>query len=272
MARRPRSAHAPWQPGGRPGSPGPDASVTSRRLRPSCFPFPSRACAAPIVLAFRWGKGKGRGEPYEGGVRPRAPGSRPNGRRSGPGRGRRGRKVVTAQPGRRAEAGAEASSPEVPRSATPPPCVRPRECCPAERRGELNCGSLGGPGWTRGGGRPLWAGAVVVVAAAATFKPVRFRRARGVSGAACAGRGARGGVLPRQNCFSPREARVRNAAADGVRSSPCFFFFFLTWRIDSSPERPGVAEVLLPSACLCPTVGRGSCPLKPVCFRWKSRI
>lgn len=45
---------------------------------------------------------------------------------------------MTAQPRRReeAEAGAEASGPD-PRSDTPPLCVRPRECSPAERRGEL---------------------------------------------------------------------------------------------------------------------------------------
>lgn len=94
-------------------------------------------CAAPIVLAFRWGRGKGRGEPDEGGVQPRAPGSPQS--RCWSGRGHwRGRQAVTAQPRRReeAEAGAEASGPD-PRSATPPPCVRPRECSPAERRGEL---------------------------------------------------------------------------------------------------------------------------------------
>lgn len=74
-----------------------------------------------------------------------------------------------------------------------------------------------------GGGRPLWAGAVVVVAAAA-FKPGRFRRARGVSGAACAGLGAasfRGRAV-----FPPRWPRVRDAAADGGRPSlfVCLFF------------------------------------------------
>jgi hypothetical protein len=45
-----------------PGTPGTYAAVTSRRPRPSCsFRFPFRACAAPIVLAFRWDPAKEEG-------------------------------------------------------------------------------------------------------------------------------------------------------------------------------------------------------------------
>jgi hypothetical protein len=126
---------------------------------------------------------------------------------------------VTAQPRRReeAEAGAEASGPD-PRSATPPPCVRPRECSPAERRGELGDRGRGEPGRARG-----WRAAFVARGGGGGFQtgalpPSARCFRRGLARAAGLGAAS----FLRESCFA---RLVSRPPEKGDRVLALFFFF-----------------------------------------------